>query len=115
MKENNRIEILKIERPKYEVVDSDGTHIVENEIIYRKKELLTKEEKEFLKQILQFGNYKSGTQNGIIKYITKAGYWLELNFSEFHCNSVYIDKNLYFKGLTEDEEYTLKELGLEEN
>lgn len=75
--------------------------------------MLTKEEKEFLKQILQFGNYKSETKNGIVKYITKSGYWLNLCFSEFHCNEIYIDKDLYFRGLTENEEYTLKELGLE--
>lgn len=73
---------------------------------------MSEEEKEFLKSILKFGNYVSGTGNGIVKYIVKRGYWLELHFSPFHCNSVYIDKNIYFKSLNEDEEYTLKELGL---
>ena len=41
----NSIEIIKIERPKYEVVE-------ENE------ELLTEEEREFLKQYKLFANYK---------------------------------------------------------
>lgn len=99
--DEHNIEILKIERPKYETIEE-------------KKELLTEEEKEFLKQALKFGNYKNGTENGIIKYITKIGYSLCLNFSPHHCNSIYIDKNLYFKNLVEDEEYTLSELGLEE-
>lgn len=75
--------------------------------------MLNEEEREFLKNILKFGNYRSGTGNGIIKYIVKKGYWLNLHFSEFHSNAVYIDKNLYFRGLNEDEEYTLKELNLE--
>ena len=99
--EADYIEIIKIERPNYEIVEE-------------KKNLLNDKEKEFLKQILKYGNYKSGTKNGIIKYIKKQGYWLKLCFSEFHCNSVYIDKDLYFKELVEDEEYTLRNLGLEE-
>lgn len=74
--------------------------------------MLEEEEKKFLQDILKFGNYISGTGNGIIKYIVKQGYWLKLHFSPFHCNSVFIDKNLYFRGLNEDEEYTLKELDL---
>ena len=76
--------------------------------------MLTEEERKFLKYIIKFGNYTSGTGNGIIKYIVKQGYWLKLHFSPFYCNGVYIDKNLYFKGLNEDEEYTLKELDLVE-
>lgn len=75
---------------------------------------MNEEEKKYLKLILKYGNYKSNTGNGIVKYIVKQGYYLKLCFSPFHCNSVYIDKNLYFKGLNEDEEYTLKELGLDE-
>lgn len=75
--------------------------------------MLKEEEKKFLENVLKFGNYVSGTGNGIVKYIVKRGYYIELCFSPFYCNSIYIDKNLYFKGLNEDEEYTLKELGLE--
>lgn len=75
--------------------------------------MISEEERKFLKDILKFGNYVSGTGNGIVKYIVKKGYYLQLHFSPFHCNGVYIDKNIYFRGLNEDEEYTLKELGLE--
>lgn len=74
--------------------------------------MLKEEERKFLQNILKFGNYTSGTGNGVIKYIVKQGYWLKLHFSPFHCNGIYIDKNIYFKGLNEDEEYTLKELDL---
>ena len=42
---NNSIEIIKIERPKYEVVEE-------------KKELLTEEEKDFLRQALRFIDIK---------------------------------------------------------
>ncbi len=72
--------------------------------------MLTEEERKFLEKTLKFGNYVSGTGNGIIKYIVKRGYWLYLCFSPHHSNAIYIDKNLYFKGLNEDEEYTLNEL-----
>lgn len=89
-------EILKIERPKYEVIEE-------------KKELLTEEEKEFLKQAIKFANYgKKG--NGKIEYIKQFGYYIEFYFSSHHCNAIYIDKDIYFRGLTEDEEYTLSEL-----
>lgn len=78
------------------------------------KELLNKEEKAFLKQALKFGNYKSGTGNGIIRFIAKKGFYIYLYFSEWHSNSIYIDKREHFKGLEEEKEYSLKELGLEE-
>ncbi len=94
--------ILKIERPKYEVVEE-------------KKELLTEEEREFLRQILKFGNYGSNTENGIIKYIIKDGYYIELHYEDWAYNTIYIDKNLYFRNLERNKTYTLKELGLEEN
>ncbi len=95
-------QILKIERPKYEVVEE-------------KKELLTEEEKEFLKQALKFGNYGSNTGNEIVKFVGKKGYYIYIYFSEWLSNNttIYIDKNLYFKNLEEDKRYTLKELGLE--
>lgn len=91
----HQIKILKIERPKYEVIEE-------------KKELLTEEEKEFLKQTLKFGNY-----NGAVKFIVRMGYFLKLHFNDWHCNTVYIDKKVYFKELVEDNKYTLEELGLE--
>lgn len=75
------------------------------------KELLTKKEIDFIKELLRFGNYRDSEKNGKVKFIKKRGYFLYLHFSEFHSNSVYIDKDIYFKGLEENEEYTLKELG----
>ena len=99
--DNNNIEVLKIERPKYEVVEE-------------KKELLTEEEKEFLRQALKFGNYGSDTGNGTIKFIVKSGYFIELYYEDWTCNTIYIDKKLHFKNLEQEEQYTLKELGLEE-
>ena len=93
-------QIIKIERPKYEVVEE-------------KKELLTKEEKEFLRQALKFGNYGSDTGNGTIKFIVKSGYFIELYYKDWTCNTIYIDQKLYFKNLEQEEQYTLKELGLE--
>lgn len=76
--------------------------------------MLTEEEKRFINNILKFGNYGSGTGNGVVKYIVKRGYWLYFCFSPFHSNAVYIDKELYFRGMQDEEEYTLKELGLQE-
>lgn len=93
-------EILKIERPKWEVVEE-------------KKELLTEEEIEFLQLVLKFINTE-------IKCITKRIGWnggLEMIFRENEDGSGagywYYIKNSYFKNL-EERGYTLKELGLEE-
>ncbi len=99
-KDNPIKEILKIERPRYEVVEE-------------KKELLTEEEKEFLKTALMFGNYGEETKNGVIKFIEKRGYYIYFYHDEWASNSIYIDKNLYFKNLEEDRKYTLQELGLD--
>ena len=79
-------------------------------IVEEEKELLTKEEREFLRQILKFGNYGNET----IKHIIKDGCYIELYYEVWAYNNIYIDKNLYFKNLEENKEYTLKELGLEE-
>ena len=100
LKDKKHIEILKIERPKYEVVEE-------------KKELLTEEEKEFLKKALEFGNYGEATKNGTIKFIEKRGYFIYFYYDEWCSNSIYIDKNLYFRKLEEDKKYTLQELGLD--
>ena len=77
------------------------------------KNLLTEEEKEFLRQALKFGNYGSTTGNGTIKFICKSGYYIYMYYDEWASNTIYIDKNLYFKSLEEDKKYILKELGLE--
>ena len=92
---NNNIEILKIERPKYEVVEE-------------KKELLTEEEKEFWKNICKY--YKNISQIffdiNTIKLCNKDFYVV--------CCLDYPD-NINFDNIKKDKHYTLKELGLEEN
>ena len=96
---------------RYEI-DLENSKKVKEPLI--KNALLNDEERTFLKNVLMYGNYKSEERNGIVKYIVKRGYFIYLHFSPFHSNSIYIDKNLYFRGLNEDEEYTLKELELED-
>lgn len=88
--------ILKIERPKWEVVEEN-------------KEWLTDEEREFLQLVLKFMKTE-------IKCITKRINWngeLEMIFSKNEDGSGagywYYIKNSYFKNL-EEREYTLKEL-----
>ena len=97
-------------------IDRYTEHLNElkNRNLEKSKEILTPKEKEFIKDLLKYGNYEDTRKNGKVKFIQKRGYYLKLCFSEFHCNSVYIDKDIYFKGLEDDEEYTLKELGLVE-
>ena len=88
--------ILKIERPKYEVVEE-------------KKELLTEDEREFLKQCKKINN----SINYIQRFEDKT-YLIneDNNKNVFILNDIH--KNL-FKKLENGYEYTLKELGLEEN
>ena len=91
---NNVKNILKIERPKYEVVEE-------------KRELLTEEEKEFLKYICKYYDV-STIQLGIssICFYTNTDYLI--------INAI-IPEKLQFENIKENKEYTLKELGLEEN
>lgn len=89
------IEILKIERPTYEVIEE-------------KKELLTEEEKEFLKSYIKFIRLENE-----IKYIekTKNGI-IVLWFSNSGNYKFEIDRYENFIGIQTDKRYTLKELGL---
>ncbi len=94
-KQQKDLEILKIERPKYEVIEE-------------KKELLTKEEKEFLKVYfkltdLEYDSIKRNNDN-LYLYLKDSIVFMkiELNDSCFH-------------KLKENTLYTLQELGLEEN
>lgn len=90
MAKQEDIEILKIERPRYEVIEE-------------KKELLTEEEKEFLKTI-------SKIKYDGISYIEKANRQLIVQGSmTYQTNYIITDK---FNGLTENERYTLEELGI---
>ena len=84
--------ILKIERPKYEVVEE-------------KKELLTEEEREFLKDICKYYDIAK-IQFGINLYF----------FTNEDCMivNIKIPKNLHFENIEENRKYSLKELGLEE-
>ena len=79
---NKNIEILKIERPVYEEVDSDGIHIEENEVIYERKELLTEEERYFLKLYIKLN---TDFQEEKINYI----YIISDNFLHFNYGQNY--------------------------
>ena len=100
MVKENQIEILKIERPKYEVIEE-------------KKELLTEEEREFLKQVLIFMDKKISSIN-ITQILNNKK---EIHFNQKEDGSGlgywYYVKNSFFNGLEIDKVYTLKELGLE--
>ncbi len=92
---DEQIEIFKLERPKYEVLEEH-------------KELLTEEEKEFLKSYIKFIRleneieYIEKTKNGIIV----------LWFSNSGNYKFEIDRYENFIGIQTDKRYTLKELGL---
>ena len=84
--------ILKIERPKYEVVEE-------------KKELLTEEEKEFLKYMC--------------KYYPINSIWFFDNYISLRKNDIpqlspAYPENIKFTNVEKWREYTIKELGLEE-
>ncbi len=87
--------ILKIERPKYEVVEE-------------KKELLTEEERKFLKDICKY--YKD---------ISQVSFKVDINVIVLHdknfyaiCSIDYPD-SMKFDNIKKDNDYTLEELGLE--
>ena len=95
-KNNKLYKILKIERPKYEVVEE-------------KKELLTEEEKEFLKQYIKIiENLHNGKVDKIIR---KEEYiWVVLKTELYYK----IEIGTIFGNMKLDNEYTLQDLGLEE-
>ena len=101
LKDKKHIEILKIERPKYEVVEE-------------KKELLTEEEKKFLEQILKFMDIKILSISISKKIISEKK---EIHFNQNRDSSGlgywYYIKNNTFNGLETDKVYTLEELGLD--
>lgn len=90
-------EILKIERPTYEVVEE-------------KKELLTDEEREFLKQFIKLSDF-------YIDYIQKNGRvvdFLAIARGGYEQVGRIIVDNCYFKKLENEKMYSLSDLGLEE-
>ena len=94
--QEGHIKILKIERPKYEVVEE-------------RKELLTEEEKEFLKRFINFNDIEE------IYNIRRGEENIFIHDSNNRALAIFKISNLHFKNLEKYKEYTLKELGLEEN
>ena len=88
------IEILKIERPHYEVVEE-------------KKELLTEEEKEFLKTICKYYDIRTIYFNKV-----DIGFY---NKNNSVVNSSNYPENMEFNKVEKYKYYTLKELGLEKD
>ena len=89
----NDLKILKIERPKYEVVEE-------------KKELLTKEEKEFLKDMCKYY---------LVQKLVFCDRGIDIwDYNERIVNLPDYPEDLTFSNIEKDKEYTLKELGLEE-
>lgn len=94
--DNKGVKLLKIERPEYKVLEE-------------KKELLTEEEKEFLKQYVKMSKLKI---TNIVKENENNQCKLVLYENGFG-NCTYYKEN-YFKGLELNKKYTLSELGLED-
>lgn len=88
---SQNVEILKIERPSYEVIEE-------------KKELLTEEEKEFIKSSLKIMNKIT-----IVYKLAGNLYFLENKDSGW---TFALTTNNKFQGLKDNINYTLKELGL---
>ena len=97
MKENNRIEILKIERPKYEVVEE-------------KKELLTEEEREFLRLYIKLN---ITFQKEKINYIYLTKDYLHFNYGKNYDYEIEICNGMFLNLKREKNIYALSELGLE--
>ena len=88
--------IIKIERPKYEIVEE-------------KKELLTDEEKEFLKRYIKIIENLNNEKVDRIRRSEENIYFIletGLNY--------YVEIGIKFGNMKLDNEYILKELGLEE-
>ena len=91
--------IIKIERPKYEVVEE-------------KKELLTEEEKEYLSHIIRpFRNIVIGIEK---REWNKKQYIHFCITNDCGMSFPYFEPNTMYKGMKLDKTYTLLELGLEE-
>ena len=92
--QSNAIQIIKIERPHYEVIEE-------------KKELLTDEEKEFLKNICKY-------YNNISQIFLDLGGIRLCDTNCYVINSLDYPDNMTFANIKKEHYYTLKELGLEE-
>ena len=95
-KNNELYKILKIERPKYEVVEE-------------KKELLTEEEKRFLKHYIEIiEDLDNGKFKELLKQEERLIIFLNTGIT------YYIDLGNKFGKMEINKLYTLKDLGLEE-
>ena len=93
---NNNFTIIKIERPKYEVVEE-------------KKELLTEEEKRFLKHYIEIiEDLDNGKFKELLKQEERLIIFLNTGIT------YYIDLGNKFGKMEINKLYTLKDLGLEE-
>ena len=95
--EDKEIEIIKIERPKYEVVEE-------------KKELLTEEEKQFLRYMCKYYDIKKIAFRGNEMDI----YSKDSENSEDMIACIDCPKSLTFEGIEDGILHISKELGLEE-
>lgn len=86
--------ILKIERPKYELIEE-------------KKELLTKEEKEFLKSYIKI---IENLNNGKVETIYRSECWVVLNLETKLAYNIEVGPK--FGNMQQDTNYTLEKLGL---
>lgn len=93
MKKEDLIQILKIERPKYEVIEE------------KKEELLTGEEKEFLKKYIKL---IESLNNGNVESIRKEYYLIVIRLKTQLEYQVEVGPK--FKNLEDSKLYTLKEL-----
>lgn len=84
------IEILKIERPTYEVIEE-------------KKELLTEEEKEFLKDITKWYNNISTIM---------FNQYIDMHEGSYCVSCLDYPSNVTFGGIEKNKDYTLEELGI---
>lgn len=98
---NKHIKILKIERPKYEVIEENE----EDE----QKELLTEEEKELLKQYVK---WIESLNNGEIICVYRSYSDIVVNLKTQLDYT--IDVGARFEKMENFKDYTLQELGLEE-
>ncbi len=91
IEKENAIEILKVERPKYETIEE-------------KKELLTEDEKEFLKYYIRLITIEND-----IDYVEKDGTYIYIYKKDQNFYRADIEYNT-FNNLKENAEYTLSEL-----
>ena len=93
--------ILKIERPKYEVVEE-------------KKELLDKKEREYLSNVIK--PFKNIVENIEKREWDKKEYiHIKIKGEIVGISFPYFKSNTMYKGMEEGKKYTLSELGLEED